>query len=427
MSLLEAFDSRYLSLDELAAYDWRTIARPKQLAPPGDWLIWLIMSGRGFGKTRAGAEWVIERARVPDSRIALVGRNSADVRDVMVSVHEASILRRSPPHFMPIYNPSNRRLTWPNGSIAICYYGDRPDQLRGPQHDSAWVDELAKFQYPQSTMDNLLFGLRIGEDPRVCVTTTPRPIPAIKALIDQDDVAVVTGSTFENIDNLNAKAVERLRKRYQGTRLGRQELEGLILDDVPGALWSRELLETTRVTAAPEDMMRIVVAIDPAVTSHEESNRTGIMVCGLGYNGEGYVLADGTLRGTPAQWASQAIKLYHQFSADRVVAEVNNGGEMIEYTIKSIDPTIPVTSLRASRAKHTRAEPIAARFETNTAHIVGVQPELEDELCTWTPGEVSPDRLDAMVWGLPELMQGNTTTFEVWWWLIRLVPSVVDW
>ena len=191
-------------------------------------------------------------------------------------------------------------------------------------------------------------------------------------------------------------------------------MEGMILEDVPGALWTRDLLEETRVKDQPDEYVRIVVAIDPAVTSTEYANRTGIMVCGLGYNGEGYVLAYGTIRGTPAQWASQAIKLYHQFSADRVIAEVNNGGDMIEHTIKTIDPTIPTTSLRASRGKYTRAEPIAAHFETNTAHIVGVMPELEDELCNWTPGETSPDRLDAMVWGLTELMQGNTTTFEVW-------------
>ena len=267
-----------LSDEEYTAVNWFyvLIARDKQLPPVGDWFTWLIRSGRGFGKTRTGAEWVIERARSGYKRIALIGQTKADVRDTMIEVEESSIMNVSPPWFMPEYQPSKRRVVWPNGAIATVYSGDEPDQLRGPQHDTVWMDELAKFRYPQKTWDNMEFGLRLGDNPQVLSSTTPRPIPIIKQLLNDPETIDITGTTYENITNLSPRFIKRIVKRYEGTRIGKQELHGLILDDDPRALWNRDLLESTRVTEYP-DLFKIVVAIDPAASS----GQTGIIVAGV--------------------------------------------------------------------------------------------------------------------------------------------------
>lgn len=390
-------------------YDWPFWARPKQLPPPGDWRVWLIRSGRGFGKTRTGAEWVRYRAEHgPYYPIALIGQTKADVRDTMVELGESSILKISPPGFRPHFEASKRRLTWPNGMTATIFSGDEPDQLRGPQHGTVWIDELAKFRYPKETWDNLMLGLRLGPDPRALVTSTPRPIPIIRQLLADRYTVDVTGNTYENANNLSPVFLSEVRRQYEGTRLGRQELYGELLEDVPGALWTRATLEAGRVKVAPE-LTRIVVAIDPAATSGASSDETGVVVAGVGADGHGYVLDDLSLRASPDGWARAAIKAYHSYKADRIVVEANNGGEMCEYTLRTIDASVPITTVHASRGKQARAEPVAALYEQRRVHHVGNLPDLEEQLCGWVPGDNSPDRLDALVWTLTNLMVSATS------------------
>ena len=397
-----------------AFWDWGLWARPNQLPPDWDWYIWLLLSGRGGGKTRSGAELVCKWAKEKFSTIAIIGKTKADVRDTMVEVGDSAILNISPPDFRPSYEPSKRRLTWPNGVLGIIYSGDEPDEFRGPQHQKAWVDELAKFKKAQESWDNLMFGLRIGDKPQVVVTTTPRPIKIIKDLVEdqrtdehpEGRVAITLGHTLENRDNLSPVFLRYVLKKYEGTRLGRQELAGEVLDDNPNALWKRKQIDELRVTQHP-DLARIVVAIDPAVTSNEDSADTGIIVAGIApHMGalHGYILADITLKGTPDQWATAAVTGYYRNKADRIIGEVNNGGDMVEHTIRTVDKAIPFKSVHASRGKYIRAEPVSALYEQGRVHHVGFFPELEDQLCEWVPGDTSPDRLDALVWALTELM-----------------------
>jgi phage terminase large subunit-like protein len=410
MSLLPD-DQRRALLDDLSdddcndlLYDWRTWARIDQLPPAGDWRTWLILAGRGWGKTRTGAEWV--RAEVEAGRrgrLAVIGATAADVRDVMIE-GESGIMATARPSFRPIYEPSKRRLTWPNGAIATAYSADEPDRLRGPQHDGAWPDELAAWRYPEA-LDMLMFGLRLGPDPRSVVTTTPRPTKLIRELIAAPTTAVTTGSTYDNLDNLAPAFAEQIIRKYEGTRLGRQELLAEILTDVPGALWTYAMLEDRR--PAP-DLTRVVVAIDPAVTAGEDSDETGIIVAGLGVDGRGYVLADRSCRLSPDGWARRALAAFDECAADLVVAEVNNGGDMVEHTIRTVRRTAPYKKIHASRGKQTRAQPVAALYEQGRVSHVEVFPELEEQLTTWTPESgTSPDRLDALVWALTELMVGQ--------------------
>lgn len=384
-------------------YDWEVWARPKQLPPKGNWFGWLLRSGRGFGKTRAGAEWVTDRVKKGFRRIALIGQTKADVRDTMIEVGESSILKISRPSFMPDYEPSKRRLTWPNGAIAISYSGDEPDQLMGPQHDTVWIDELAKFQYPQKTWDNMEFGLRIGPNPQVMITATPRPIPIIKNLIDDPDIRDVRGNSYENIDNLSERYIKRILGKYEGTRLGRQEIHGHILEDNPDALWTRKIIEDNRRNKAPK-LIRIAVAVDPQATDNIMSSETGIVIGGICENKQGWILNDATIKGSPDQWGNAAVTAYHKFLADRIIGEVNNGGDMVEYVIRSVDPKVSYKSVRASRGKYVRAEPVSALYEQGRIHHVGTFIDLEDQLCEWVPGDKSPDRLDALVWLITELM-----------------------
>lgn len=414
------------TVDELDVlmHSIRFWGRPSQQEPAQAYDTWLIRAGRGFGKTFTGGHWVITKAKYyPQCHIALIGQTKADVRDVMVEGGSSSILKLSSPKFMPIYEPSKRRVTWPNGSIATIYSGDEPDQLRGPQHHFAWMDELAKFKYPDDTLDQLNFGLRLGNHPQKLITTTPRPIPVIKQLVKDPTTIVTSGSTFENRSNLPEQFLRAILTKYQDTRLGQQELYGLILDDTPGALWNRQLLEVNRVKQTPE-LVRIVVGVDPAATSSEESNATGIIVAGLDSNGHGYVLEDLTIRGTPAQWGELVIKAYDKYKADRVVIETNQGGDMAVHVIQTAanalhaskqrsSKEIATTKVHASKGKYTRAEPISALYEQGKIHHIGLFAELEDEMCTWLPGETSPDRLDAMVWSFTELMLQQQTEVEI--------------
>ena len=384
-------------------YDWPHWARDKQTPPPGDWRVWLLLAGRGFGKSRTGAEWV--RAQVESgacSRIALVAPTAHDARAVMIE-GESGLLRICPAWNAPKYNPSLRRLTWPNGATAEVYTADEPDRLRGPQHDGAWCDEIASWRYAQDAWDMLMFGLRLGSNPQAVVTTTPRPIAILKRIMADPAVITTRGSTFENRANLAEGFFADIVTRYEGTRLGAQELYAELLTEAEGALWKRNTLEAYRVNHAPA-LRRIVVAIDPAITATDESNETGMIVCGLGEDGHGYVLQDMTLRASPEQWARRAVNAYHDLRADRIIAESNQGGDMVAHTIRTVDPAVPVKLVHARRGKYTRAEPIAALYEQGRIHHVGMFALLEDQLCEWLPGDASPDRLDALVWGMTELM-----------------------
>ncbi len=367
--------------------------------------MWLLLAGRGFGKSRTGAEWVREQVESGRSRrIALVAPTAADVRDVMIE-GESGLLAICPPWNMPVYESSKRRLTWPNGAIATTYSAEEPDRLRGPQHDAAWCDEVAAWRYPE-TWDMLMFGLRLGVDPRCVVTTTPKPIPIIRNLLKNPTTAITRGSTYENRANLAEAFFEQIVAQYEGTRLGRQELYAEVLDDVEGALWTRALIDQHRVKVAPE-LKRIVVAIDPAITASDDSDETGIVVAGLGVDNHGYALDDLSLRASPDGWARRAVEAYHARKADRIVAEVNQGGDMVEYTIRTVDPRASIKKVHAARGKQTRAEPIVALYEQGRIHHVGVLPQLEEQMCNWVPGMDSPDRMDAAVWAFTELMLGQ--------------------
>jgi phage terminase large subunit-like protein len=351
------------------------------------------------------------------SRIALVAETAADARDVMV-LGDSGILASHPKEFRPEWSPTNRCLTWPNGAKAWVYNATEPDQLRGPQHHAAWVDELAKFRYMQETWDQLQFGLRLGLHPQALVTTTPRPLPLIKKLMGDADTVVTRGATIDNQANLAANTIKQLYERYGGTRLGRQELEGEILNDIPGALWNREKIDENRKQVVPLDLERVLVAVDPAVSNNEGSDEHGIIVVGLardedGY-ARGYVLEDGSLRGSPEEWAKRAVGLYRKWEADKIVAEKNQGGDMVESTIKTIDRTASVKLVHASRGKVVRAEPISALYEQNRVHHVGNFNQLEDQMCLFSIDNLrsisngSPDRVDALVWGLSELFDKIT-------------------
>ena len=386
-------------------YDWSVWRRAKQRTPDGDWRVWLILAGRGFGKTRTGAEFIREQVLSGRAaRIALVGATAADVRDTMIE-GASGLLSVFPPGQRPTYEPSKRRVTFHNGAIAVAYSADEPDRLRGPNHDLAWADELAAWRY-MDAWDQLMLGLRLGDHPRVVVTTTPRPIPLIRRLAADKTgkVQLTTGSTYENAGNLSQDFIDEMRRRYEGTRLGRQELEAQIIDDVDGALWERDRIDADRVHTPPP-MRRIVVAVDPAVTSGEDSNETGIIVAGADSDGHGYVLDDRTLRASPNDWAAAAVAAYHTHNADVIVAEANQGGDLVQAIIRSIDQRVPVRLVRASRGKRTRAEPVAALYEQHKVHHVGFFTMLEDQLCSWVPDvSSSPDRLDALVWAFTELL-----------------------
>lgn len=398
-------------------WDWSVWARPNQLAPSGDWLTWLVLAGRGFGKTRCGVEWVrsIATGSTPlasgsHKRIALIAETAADARDVLVE-GESGLLAIHPKDFRPVYEPSKRRVTWPNGAIATLYNATEPDQLRGPQHDAALCDELAKWRYSQETWDMLQFGLRLGDNPKQVITTTPRPIPLLKQLLAEPSTKVTRGSTLDNKLNLAPAFLKTIISKYEGTRLGRQELSAEILDDVPDALWTRAALDRDR--RKPDQvppLRRVVVAIDPAAKKNEiveDGAATGIVVAGVGEDGRGYVLDDATCRESPNGWARKAVACFDRYEGNCIVGEVNNGGDMVESTVRAVRHAVPFKSVHASRGKWTRAEPIAALYEQGRISHVGTFAALEDEMVNFGPNGMpngaSPDHLDACVWALTEL------------------------
>jgi len=366
------------------------------------------MAGRGFGKTRLGAEWLAAKAVRNDGvRCAIVARTFSDTRNVCVEGVSGilSILREY--DAVKDWNKSNGIITLKNGSIIQTFSADTPDSLRGPQFHFAWTDELAAWQY-DDTWNQLQFGLRLGDHTQTVITTTPRPTKLIKDLVKRESTVVTRGSTFDNAENLSQSALLEMQSRYAGTRLGQQELYGAILDDNPGALWSRGLLETARVQEPPH-LTRVVVGIDPAVTSGDESDSTGIVVAGLSPDGHYYILADYTLKASPQVWAEKAVYAFELHKADRIIAETNNGGDLVVHLLQQVKNTVPVKKVTASRGKTVRAEPIAALSEQSKLHMVGYFPELEDELCEYEPGisTKSPDRMDAMVWAVTELSEGS--------------------
>lgn len=398
---------------EAIIHDWPNwMARPDQVAPEGDWDIWLILAGRGWGKTRTGAEWV--RAEVDAgraSRIALVAETAADARDVMVD----GLLRCFPKGQRPEYIKANRCVTFHNGAQAWTYNATEPDQLRGPQHDLAWCDELAKWHYARETWDQLQFGLRIGVHPRQVVTTTPRPIELVKALVSGSEgrVAITRGRTADNRSNLATTFLEKINRRYEGTRLGRQELNAEILGDLPGALWTQSNIDTFRVGKSPE-MKRVVVAVDPAVTNTEDSDEHGIVVAGIADDQTGYLIEDASKQGSPLDWARHAVMLYRKYQADGIVVEVNQGGDMVAHTLRTVSPNVNIIEVRASRGKHVRAAPVASLYEQGRIRHVGQFPEMETQMTQFTneghQGEGSPDRVDALVWAFSDLFPDMVET-----------------
>jgi phage terminase large subunit-like protein len=383
----------------------------------GPWTTWLVLGGRGAGKTRLGAEWV--RALVHGTApyaahrcgaLALIGESERDARDVMVE-GPSGLLRVAPPHERPLWVPSRRRLQWPNGAVAQVFSADDPDSLRGPQFDAAWCDELAKWRYAEQAFDMLQFGLRLGPRPRQMVTTTPRPIPLIRRLIADPHTRVTRAGTAANRANLSPAFLDTVVARYAGTRLGRQELDGELIEDRPDALWSRDLLERCRARAAPP-LGRIVVGLDPPGSSRRGADACGIVAAGRDASGIVHVLEDATAAGlTPAAWAARAVALLRRLDGDAVVAETNMGGEMVKTVLREVDPTVPVTAVHATRGKWLRAEPVAALYEQGRVKHVGAFPALEDEMCDFGLDGLSsgrsPDRLDALVWAVTALMSGH--------------------
>ena len=394
--------------------DWEIWARPDQMPPGGDWTTWLLLGGRGAGKTRAGAEWVKAQAlgRPPFAegaagRIALVGETFADVRDVMIE-GVSGLLRIHRRAERPRWLPSLRRLEWPNGAVAQAFSSEDPEALRGPQFEIAWADEIAKWRHPEEVWDMLQFGLRLGTRPRQVATTTPRAVPLVKRLVADGTCVVARASTRANAFNLAPRFLDVVVGRYQGTRLGRQELDGELIEDREDALWRRDEIERARLDAAPP-MTRIVVAVDPPASSGATADACGIVAAGISEAGIGHVLADASIRGArPTDWAARAIGLYTSLDADCLVAEINQGGEMVTTILREVDPSVPVKTVRATRGKWLRAEPVAALYAQGRVHHVGAFPELEDELCDFGPEGLttgrSPDRLDALVWALTALM-----------------------
>ena len=400
-----------LTDEECAAllYDWDWLSRPNQRPPAeftkGDKSTWLVMAGRGFGKTRVGAEWTRERIKTSEF-VNLIGATASDARDIMIE-GESGILRICSKHERPVYVASKRQLQWPNGAISLVFTADEPERLRGKQHMALWADELGSWRYIEA-WDQAMMGLRLGQNPQSVVTTTPRPTKLVKDLIKDSSTIVTRGSTYQNRANLAKSFFEKIIRKYEGTRLGRQELMAELLLDNPGALWHQGVIDDLRVTKNKmPSLVRIVTAIDPSVDEEGEKDEAGIVVAGLATDGHVYVLDDLSLHASPDGWAKEAInKGHHKNMGDRIVAEINNGGALVEAVLRTVDATIPYTPIHASRGKRTRAEPISALYEQGKVHHVGMFPELEDELCNWDPlvDVKSPNRLDALVWAVTALV-----------------------
>ncbi|WP_425349567.1 DNA-packaging protein [Mongoliimonas terrestris] len=412
--LLPAFSAR--QIEELLA-DWPLWARLDQLPPAGDWTTWLVMGGRGAGKTRTGAEWVramvlgeawaVGPAGGAAGRVALVGETLAAARDVMVE-GVSGLLSVHQDDARPVWLPSRRRLEWPNGAVAEVFSAEDPDSLRGPQFAAAWGDEIAKWRHADATFDMLQFGLRLGARPRQVVTTTPRAVPLMRRLLADRGTAVTRARTADNAAHLAPAFLSAVVGRYAGTRLGRQELDGEMIEERADALWTRAEIEAVRLTGRPA-LRRVVVAVDPPAGSRRTSDACGIVAAGLDGDGRAVVIADATCRGArPETWARRAVALYHAEGADRLVAEANQGGDMVAAVIAQVDGRVAVEMVHATRGKWVRAEPVAALYAQGRVRHAGMFPELEDEMADFgldgLSGGRSPDRLDALVWAITALV-----------------------
>ena len=391
-------------------YDWAFWGRPEQAPPPGDWVYWLILAGRGAGKTRSGAEAV--RQWITEFEIVnLIGATHDDVRDIMV-LGESGLMAICPKPERPIYSRASARLFWPNGATSQLFSAEEPDRLRGKQHMKLWLDELAAWRHSDA-FDQALLGLRLGSKPQAVITTTPRPIKLIKSLVADKDAIVTRGSTFDNSDHLADAFLKRIAARYDGQTIGRQELFAEIVEEAPGALWTRGLLERQRLpSGGPEtDYSEIVIGVDPPAKSGAKADECGILVVGKTPSGLIHVLADLSSQGdTPGQWAARVGSAYRRFKANRVVAEINNGGEMVVEVLRQGEPNLPVRKVTATRGKFLRAEPVAAAYERGLVFHLGDFVKLEDQLCGMTPdfdarvAGFSPDRADALVWAISDLI-----------------------
>ena len=411
-------------LDELQ-HSWDFWARPEQRQPAGnDWNNWFINSGRGWGKTRCGAEWVREQVKAGHKRIACIASTNSDILRVMVQGESGFLnvcwkgdkTHKGKPMGFPIWSPTKRTLEWANGARVEFYSAEEPERLRGPQFSAAWCDELAAWNRDADTWQMLQFCLRLGKHPRVCITTTPKPTKLVREILKNPKTHITTGTTFDNSANLADTYLTAVSEQYEGTRIGRQELYAELLEEAEGALWTTETLDAAAIKHEDiPDLSRIVVALDPAVTANAESDMTGIIVAGVDINGIAYVLGDYTDKLSPQGWAAKAIELYHHYEADRIVAEVNQGGDLVKTTIHNIDDNVAYKAVRASRGKYARAEPVSALYERGLVKHVTNPPdganlnELETQYRTWQPlGRIgSPDRLDAAVWALTELCLGG--------------------
>jgi phage terminase large subunit-like protein len=397
-------------------------AFPHQTPAIADWTVFLLLGGRGAGKTRAGAEWVLQFVRDQDrpARIALVSETYADGREVMID-GDSGLARLGEEKDRPVYSPSRRRLVWPNGSVAYVFSSEDPDGLRGHQFHAAWSDELCKWKHAEETWSNLQLALRLGDNPRQVVTTTPRPTALLKRLLKARGTFNAHATTYANAKNLSRAFLDEIAAAYAGTALGRQELMGELIEDVAGALWTRAMIEAARIGAPPgfhAALDRVVVAVDPPVTSGADADECGIVVAGVLYAEDGstcFILADRSAGGlSPREWAARAVAAYREFDADRIVVETNQGGDMVRAIIRQIDPDAAVRDVRASRAKRTRAEPVAALYEQGRVRHAGAFAQLEDQMATFTgAGGKSPDRLDALVWAVTDLMLRRETAPRV--------------
>lgn len=434
--VLEALGSLTPTQLEELRFDWKFWARPDQLEPPGKWKVWIPLAGRGWGKTRCGAEWVRHRIKSGDGRVACVAPTRGDVRRVMVE-GESGLLNvcwkgdktyKGKEIGFPTWSPTNNTMTWSNGAVAQFYSAEDPERLRGPQHHSAWCDEICAWNNLEETWDMLQFTMRLGKNPRILITTTPKPVKLLRNLLKPENIESgrvykTTGSSYDNKDNIDLEALQQ----YEGTRLGRQELYAEILDEAAGALWNRKMIDDAQFFL-PEDciklsedgsldfdasrvefsktLQKIVVSVDPAVTANEESDLTGIMVAGVDINGTAYIIEDATDMYMPEQWATKVVDLYNKYEADIVVAEKNQGGEMVKHTLRTVDDTLPIKLVHASRGKFARAEPVSSLYERGKIKHLKYLEKLEEQMVTWEPlGSIgSPDRLDAMVWAITNLL-----------------------
>lgn len=423
---IEQFASKLAKKEaEQLYFDWYLWARDDQLPPNlqpknarANWQNWILLGGRGAGKTRAGAEWIRAMAlgikpfaTKPAWRIALIGETFNDVREVMLE-GESGLLNIHPPQQKPTYIASRKRLEWPNGAVANLFSAEEPESLRGPQFHVAWCDEFAKWQYDEQVWDMLQFGMRLGDNPQIVITTTPRNKKQLKNLLSSEKSFVSKASTFDNRQNLAAIFLHNINENYAGTNLGRQELYGEIIEDRQGALWNSDLIEKLRRRKKDydyADFNRIILAIDPPATSHKKSNACGMIVAARGNDKKAYILADITMEAaSPIKWATKAVQTYHQFNVDRIVAEVNQGGEMVETILRTVDANISYAAVFARKDKKSRAEPVAALYEQGRIHHIGMFELLEDEMCNFdqqiAASQKSPDRVDALVWAVSHLL-----------------------